>query len=132
MSTVRTAMKLADSSAWVRCLGRRGSHEGVADSATALERSGGLVPGDVFVFGGNHGGARALAAARSRIDHESQGGRMRTAMIAGAVLVAMIAWTGSASSADAPKVYVGLFRDDAVAVIDSATNRMVRTIPVPK
>jgi YVTN family beta-propeller protein len=34
--------------------------------------------------------------------------------------------------AAAPKVYVGLFRDNAVAVIDSASNRVLSTIAVPK
>ena len=37
-----------------------------------------------------------------------------------------------AAAAAAPKAYVGLFRDDAVAVIDTASNRVLRTIPVPK
>jgi YVTN family beta-propeller protein len=36
------------------------------------------------------------------------------------------------TAAAAPKVYVGLFRDDAVAVIDTAANRVLRTISVPK
>jgi YVTN family beta-propeller protein len=38
----------------------------------------------------------------------------------------------SAVLAAAAKAYVGLFRDDAVAVIDTASDRVVRTIPVPK
>jgi YVTN family beta-propeller protein len=45
------------------------------------------------------------------------------------------AWTrgtGSVSAAEAPKAYVGLFKDDAVAVIDTAQNKVLRTIPVPK
>jgi YVTN family beta-propeller protein len=37
-----------------------------------------------------------------------------------------------ASFAAGPKVYVGLFKDDAVAVIDTTQNRVVTTIPVPK
>src|SRR5436190_20835691 len=40
--------------------------------------------------------------------------------------------TGSLSAAGAPKVYVGLFKDDAVAVIDTAQNKVVSTISVPK
>jgi YVTN family beta-propeller protein len=36
------------------------------------------------------------------------------------------------SQAAGPKVYVGLFKDDAVAVIDTSTNRVIATIPVPK
>jgi YVTN family beta-propeller protein len=35
-------------------------------------------------------------------------------------------------AAAAPKAYVGVFRDDVVAVIDTASQRVVRTIPVPK
>ena len=31
----------------------------------------------------------------------------------------------------APKAYVGLFGDNAVAVIDTATNKVVKTLPVP-
>jgi YVTN family beta-propeller protein len=40
--------------------------------------------------------------------------------------------TGAGPLAAAPKVYVGLFRDNAVAVIDTASNRVLRTIAVPK
>jgi YVTN family beta-propeller protein len=40
--------------------------------------------------------------------------------------------TSGPSAAPAPKVYVGLFKDDAVAVIDPAQGRRVATIPVPK
>ena len=36
------------------------------------------------------------------------------------------------AEAAAPKVYVGLFKDDAVAVIDTSTNKVLRTISVPK
>ena len=32
----------------------------------------------------------------------------------------------------AGKAYVGVFKDDAVAVFDTTTNRVLRTIPVPK
>src|SRR5947209_20593800 len=51
------------------------------------------------------------------------------------VLVLMGGWvvgTGSLSAAGAPKVYVGLFKDDAVAVIDTAQNKVLSTISVPK
>ena len=33
--------------------------------------------------------------------------------------------------APAPKAYVGLFKDNAVAVLDTATNHILSTIPVP-
>src|SRR5256884_7282446 len=51
------------------------------------------------------------------------------------VVVLMGAWavgTGSLSAAGAPKAYVGLFKDDAVAVIDTAQNKVLTTIAVPK
>jgi YVTN family beta-propeller protein len=31
----------------------------------------------------------------------------------------------------APKAYVGLFKDNAVAVVDTGTNRVLKTIPIP-
>ncbi len=37
-----------------------------------------------------------------------------------------------ATGAAAPKAYVGLFKDSAVAVVDTATDRVVRTIAVPR
>jgi YVTN family beta-propeller protein len=39
--------------------------------------------------------------------------------------------TGSAATATAPKAYVGLFGDNAVAVVDTGTNQVMKTIPVP-
>jgi YVTN family beta-propeller protein len=39
---------------------------------------------------------------------------------------------GSLSAAGAPKAYVGLFKDDTVAVLDTAQNKVVGTIAVPK
>jgi YVTN family beta-propeller protein len=55
-------------------------------------------------------------------------------LAAGAVALAwMVTLVGAgASFAAGPKVYVGLFKDDAVAVIDTTQNRVVTTIPVPK
>jgi YVTN family beta-propeller protein len=35
-------------------------------------------------------------------------------------------------SSAADKAYVGVFKDDAVAVIDTTSNRVIRTIPVPR
>jgi len=50
-----------------------------------------------------------------------------------AALALMMALGGAgAALAAGPKVYVGLFKDDAVAVIDTAQNRVISTIPVPK
>src|SRR5512132_3566484 len=51
------------------------------------------------------------------------------------VVILMSGWAagpGSLSAAGAPKAYVGLFKDDAVAVLDTAQNKVVGTIAVPK
>jgi YVTN family beta-propeller protein len=54
------------------------------------------------------------------------------------VALAMMVWAGavvpsrtSAAMGHAPKAYVGLFNDNAVAVIDTGTNRVLSTIPIP-
>jgi len=58
----------------------------------------------------------------------------RVAAVLSAVTLAggCVAGSGSRSASEAPKVYVGLFKDDAVAVIDTADNKVVRAIAVPK
>jgi len=51
------------------------------------------------------------------------------------VLAGLGGWvfgTGALTAAGAPKAYVGLFKDDAVAVIDTVQNKVLTTIPVPK
>jgi YVTN family beta-propeller protein len=51
------------------------------------------------------------------------------------VLALMAGWvigTSAVWAAGAPKAYVGLFKDDAVAVIDTGQNKVVGTISVPK
>lgn len=40
--------------------------------------------------------------------------------------------TPASPASTAGKAYVGVFKDNAVAVIDTTTNRVLRTIPVPK
>ncbi|HET8999923.1 MAG TPA: plastocyanin/azurin family copper-binding protein [bacterium] len=51
--------------------------------------------------------------------------------------LAMTAWAGAAPSptlaamGHAPKAYIGLFNDNAVAVLDTGTNRVLSTIPIP-
>jgi YVTN family beta-propeller protein len=40
--------------------------------------------------------------------------------------------TPASPTPTASKVYAGIFKDDAVAVIDTTSNRVIRTIPVPK
>src|SRR6266487_6069837 len=57
----------------------------------------------------------------------------------GAALAAVTALAGGASpiaaaqyaAVTAPKAYVGLFGDNAVAVIDTARNQVTKTIPIP-
>jgi len=49
-----------------------------------------------------------------------------------ALLAGWVVGTSSVWAAGAPKVYVGLFKDDAVAVIDIAQNKVIGTISVPK
>src|SRR5437660_15129 len=58
--------------------------------------------------------------------------RVMTGLYALVVMSGWVVGTGSLSAAGAPKVYVGLFKDDAVAVIDTAQNKGVSTISVPK
>jgi len=55
-------------------------------------------------------------------------------LAAGVMALALMAASIGAGTARAagPKAYVGLFKDDAVAVIDTTQNRVVATIPVPK
>src|SRR3989454_8700727 len=42
----------------------------------------------------------------------------------------LLAWLTEATAA--PKAYVGLLKDDAIAVLDTDTNRLQGTIPVPQ
>ena len=51
---------------------------------------------------------------------------------AGVVAVTLTAWLAGSAAAAGPKAYVGLFKDDAVAVIDTSQSRVVATIRVPK
>ena len=56
-----------------------------------------------------------------------------TAVLLGLALVAGCAGgNGSLSAAAAPKAYVGVFKDDVVAVIDTAQGKVVGRIAVPK
>ncbi|MGE5753999.1 MAG: cytochrome D1 domain-containing protein [Deltaproteobacteria bacterium] len=48
------------------------------------------------------------------------------------LFIAVMPWADrSATAAPAGKVYVGLFKENAVAVIDASSNRVLRTIPIP-
>jgi YVTN family beta-propeller protein len=57
--------------------------------------------------------------------------RVATMVWIPAVIMGWLLW-GPSVAAAAPKAYVGLFKDDAVAVIDMAQSKVVGTIPVPK
>src|SRR5207245_248656 len=61
----------------------------------------------------------------------------RLATLAAAFGLATMVWAGAVTSPTtaamraAPKAYVGIFNDNAVAVIDTGTNRVLTTIPIP-
>jgi YVTN family beta-propeller protein len=64
--------------------------------------------------------------------------RRRGFLAAGFGLAASLLALGSlpvaaqqATAAVAPKAYIGLFKDNAVAVLDTATNTVMKTIPIP-
>src|SRR5437899_1711975 len=71
---------------------------------------------------------------RSRIFSGGDTMLTRGAVVLGvlALLGGWVVGTGSLMAAGAPKAYVGLFKDDAVAVIDTAQNKVLSTISVPK
>jgi YVTN family beta-propeller protein len=46
--------------------------------------------------------------------------------------VSQINHSSALAAGNAPKAYVGLFKDNAVGVIDTGTNKMITTIPIPK
>lgn len=56
-----------------------------------------------------------------------------TLLISALALLALIvaAQIGAVHAAPAPKAYVGLFKDNAVAVIDTGSNKVLTTIAVP-
>ena len=58
--------------------------------------------------------------------------RVTTMMSLLALMGGWVVGPGSLTAAGAPKAYVGLFKDDAVAVIDTAQNKVLSTFSVPK
>src|SRR5437763_12845339 len=48
-----------------------------------------------------------------------------------ALLIAIFASAGHAAAPAGPKAYVGLFKDNAVAVLDTGANSVLGTIPIP-
>jgi YVTN family beta-propeller protein len=56
----------------------------------------------------------------------------RFKLLAGAALAAASVLSAPiAAHASAPKAYIGLFKDNAVAVLDTASNSVMKTIPIP-
>jgi YVTN family beta-propeller protein len=45
--------------------------------------------------------------------------------------LALTLFAAAAAYAAGPKAYIGLFKDNAVAVVDTADNRLLTTIPIP-
>src|SRR5215468_4667011 len=104
---------------------------------------GDLYPGNEAL--GRSAGTCDLSLASERIPHRdvSMSGRtfllevspmLKRVALAIGVLGALGGWvgTGALTAAGAPKAYVGLFKDDAVAVIDTVQNKVLATISVPK
>ncbi len=50
--------------------------------------------------------------------------------VAALVMLVLLEMSG-VRAATAPKAYIGLFKDNAVAVVDTGTNKLLTTIPVP-
>jgi len=64
----------------------------------------------------------------------SRGWRLATMsalLLAGSSAYALAYSPVAAAQSAAPKAYVGLFKDNSVAVLDTATNQVLSTIPVP-
>src|SRR5262249_53338092 len=82
--------------------------------------------------------SRAPSSISSSVTDEptSTGGitMLKRVVLVIGVLGALGGWlgTGALTAAGAPKAYVGLFKDDAVAVIDTVQKKVLATIPVPK
>ena len=82
-----------------------------------------------------HAGSILDTSRRGRGRRRQRPGRAVALVLA--IGLAMMARAGavpsptSAAMGSAPKAYVGLFNDNAVAVIDTGTNRVLSTIPIP-
>jgi YVTN family beta-propeller protein len=53
------------------------------------------------------------------------------ALVVSSLAVSLTASTAGAADSNGPKVYIGLFGDNSVGVLDTATDQMLTTIPVP-
>ena len=47
------------------------------------------------------------------------------------IIVLILSLAAAVGAQAGPKAYIGLFKDNAIAVLDTATNRLVKTIPIP-
>ena len=61
----------------------------------------------------------------------TQRSRWRAAFAGGLLAALLLMAPGAWAAQPAPKAYVGLFKDNAVAVLETGSNRVLRTIPVP-
>jgi YVTN family beta-propeller protein len=52
-------------------------------------------------------------------------------LAASLLIAAPMATSAQPVATRAPKAYIGLFKDDALAVLDTASNTVIRTIPIP-
>jgi YVTN family beta-propeller protein len=56
---------------------------------------------------------------------------LRLGALALSLLVSLAPFSPAAAQTAAPKAYIGLFKDNAVAVLDTRTNKVMKTIPIP-
>lgn len=57
--------------------------------------------------------------------------RFNALITSGLLAASLFAVPSHVSAAVAPKAYIGLFKDNAVAVYDTASNQVTKTIPIP-
>src|SRR5258708_22614017 len=75
-----------------------------------------------------------MMSQEGQVQNREKHARVRLYIILfGVLILAGMAQRGArqTSAGTAPKAYVGLFKDNAVAVIDTGTNTVIKTIPVP-
>ncbi|HLY65090.1 MAG TPA: hypothetical protein VKU60_06130, partial [Chloroflexota bacterium] len=95
--------------------------------------SGLALPGAALLLSACGGGSVGSAAPPNSAGAPTQGTAQQGSLAPSATsAIAGSEPVGSAAAGKAaPKAYVGLFKDNAVGVIDTATQRELTTIPVP-
>jgi YVTN family beta-propeller protein len=78
------------------------------------------------------GSPRVISTEGRILQEASMRKRATTTVWISALIAGWLFWLGPGAAVAAPKAYVGLFKDDAVAVIDTAQNKVIATISVPK